>query len=49
MLSSFRTSDQGYFTMDKVLMEAAVCVSGAVGSDQELWPRRNTVHGSELI
>ena len=34
----FRTSDQGYFTMDKVLMEAAVCVSGAVGSDQELCP-----------
>ena len=30
-----RTSDQGYFTTDKVLMEAAVCVSGTVGSDQK--------------
>lgn len=29
------TSDQSYFTMDKVLMEAAVCVSGTVGSDQK--------------
>ena len=29
------TSAQSYFTMDKVLMEAAVCVSGTVGSDQK--------------
>ena len=29
------TSDQSYFTMDKVPMEAAVCVSGTVGSDQK--------------
>ena len=29
------TSDQSYFTMNKVLMEAAVCVSGTVGSDQK--------------
>ena len=29
------TSDQSYFTTDKVLMEAAVCVSGTVGSDQK--------------
>ena len=37
------TSDQSYFTMDKVLMEAAVCVSGTVGSDQKFgtsWTER---------
>ena len=33
------TSDQSYFTMDKVLMEAAVCVSGTVGSDQKFGAR----------
>lgn len=30
------TTDQSYFTMDKVLMEAAVCVSGTVGAIKSL-------------